>query len=166
MRHMPVRIHGYTATAIEFQMHADMYVGTYPKIAFSSIQNLNRHTQSRVVGMFKAHDALRSMRNVRALDSWETDNNRLFMVSLVESINSESGTLTSFAGFLPSSLSVCEARGTGSSEIASSLSPKCLPHVLRGFSTARMFPATEKRAPFGLVTIGPSSLAPLAISST
>ena len=54
---------------------------SYPKVAFSGVENFKRNTDSWVLRVVKSLDALRCMADERAFNSWKTHDNRLISKS-------------------------------------------------------------------------------------
>jgi hypothetical protein len=50
---------------------------SYPKVAFSGIEEFKRNTDSWVLAVVKSSDGFRCMLDERVFDSWETHDNRL-----------------------------------------------------------------------------------------
>jgi hypothetical protein len=85
---MPNRSHEYTAAKdVSIILSADQCT-TNPEIALSSVQDLRSDANRCIFGMLETMDALGSVRNERALDGRETDNDGLLGRRLANSVQS------------------------------------------------------------------------------
>ena len=85
---------------------------SYPKVAFSGIEDFERNTDSWVLGVVKSSDTFRCMGDERAFNSRKTHDNCL-KVNQIRFRTTELASITFFEVFSPTSLRVSEANGIG-----------------------------------------------------
>ena len=88
---------------------------TYPKEAFCCAQDFRRNAQSGVVWVVESLNPFPNVTDKRTLNGGESDHDGLGKHVSLYRLPSRDDYVTRFTGFLPMSLSVSDAKGTGDS---------------------------------------------------